>query len=186
MVYLTSLWLPIAVAAVFVFIVSSVIHMLTPFHKNDYAKLPNESAILAAIRKENVLPGAYAFPHLASPKDMGSPEMLDKYTQGPVGMLRVVPNGPPPMPKHLVQWFVYCLIVGTLAGYLAGRTVGDGASYLAVFRVVGTAAWLGYGIGSISDSIWRAEPWRTTAKNVFDGLIYALVTAGVFGWLWPR
>jgi hypothetical protein len=55
-----------------------------------------------------------------------------------------------------------------------------------VFRVVGSAAWLGYGIGHVSDSIWRAEPWANTLKNLFDGLVYALVTAGVFGWLWPR
>jgi hypothetical protein len=25
-----------------------------------------------------------------------------------------------------------------------------------------------------------------TIKEVFDGLIFALLTAGTFGWLWPR
>jgi hypothetical protein len=25
-----------------------------------------------------------------------------------------------------------------------------------------------------------------TVKNVVDGLVYGLLTGGVFGWLWPR
>ena len=75
MVYLTSLWLPIVVAAIFVFVVNSIIHMLIPIHRNDYGKLPNESELLAAMRKENVAPGAYVFPHAVNPKDMGSSEM---------------------------------------------------------------------------------------------------------------
>jgi hypothetical protein len=28
--------------------------------------------------------------------------------------------------------------------------------------------------------------WIRTLKSMFDGLIYALLTASVFGWLWPR
>jgi hypothetical protein len=36
------------------------------------------------------------------------------------------------------------------------------------------------------DSIWFFRHWSTSLKNVFDGLIYALLTGGVYGWLWPR
>jgi hypothetical protein len=28
--------------------------------------------------------------------------------------------------------------------------------------------------------------WGTTIKEVIDGLVYGLLTAGTFGWLWPR
>ena len=37
----------------------------------------------------------------------------------------------------------------------------------------------------ISESIWKGQSWSTTLKFVFDGLVYGLLTAGVFGWLWP-
>ena len=40
MVPVTSLLVPILLAAVIVFIVSSVIHMVLPFHKNDLKRLP--------------------------------------------------------------------------------------------------------------------------------------------------
>jgi len=185
MVYLTASWLPIVLSAVFVFIVSSIIHMVLPYHRSDYKKLPNEESLLDALRKEGVSPGAYIFPCPANPKDMGSPEMLEKYKRGPVGLMTVLPNRSPMMPKHLAQWFVYCLVVGIFSAYLAGRTLGGGADYLAVFRVVGTAAILGYAVGNLADSIWKGQSWSTTLKHVFDGVVYALVTAGVFGWLWP-
>jgi hypothetical protein len=29
-------------------------------------------------------------------------------------------------------------------------------------------------------------PWSIVLKESFDGLIYSLLTAGTFGWLWPR
>jgi len=35
-------------------------------------------------------------------------------------------------------------------------------------------------------SIWYRRSWGLTAKAALDGLIYAALTAGTFGWLWPR
>ena len=94
--------------------------------------------------------------------------------------------GPPVMPKFLVQWFVYCLLIGFFVAYLAAHTVPFGAKYPAVFRVVGTAAFLAYGLGHVSDGIWKGQTWLMTIKEVIDGLVYGLLTAGTFGWLWPR
>jgi hypothetical protein len=90
------------------------------------------------------------------------------------------------MPKFLVQWFVYCLLIGFFVAYLAAHTVCFGAKYPAVFRVVGTAAFLAYGLGHVSDGIWEGQTWSMTIKEVIDGLVYGLLTAGTFGWLWPR
>jgi len=98
----------------------------------------------------------------------------------------VVPNGPPAMPKFLGQWFVFCLVVAFFVAYLTGHTVAAGTHYLAVFRVAGTAAFLAYGLGHLSDGIWKGQLWGNTAKEVIDGLIYGLLTAGTFGWLWPH
>lgn len=186
MVPLTSLWLPILASAVFVFLASWILHMLLPLHRGDYKKLPNEEAVLQAMRTAGVAPGNYAFPHCAGPKEMGSPETVEKFKQGPVGMLNVLPSGPPAMGKHLTLWFLFCVVISVFAAYLAGRTLSEGAQYLAVFRVAGTVAFVGYGASQLSDSIWKGQAWGTTCKHIFDGLIYALLTAGVFGWLWPR
>ena len=185
MVPLTALWLPILVAAVIVFVASSLMHMLLPYHRSDYRQLPDEDKLLTALRAANLKRGFYVFP-FCSHKDMKSPAMTEKYKQGPVGMLTVLPSGPPAMPKFLGLWFGYCLIVGLFVAYLSGRTLTPGVSYLVVFRVAGTAAFLAYGLGHLIDSIWKGQMWGTTIKHVFDGLVYGLLTAGTFGWLWPR
>lgn len=186
MVSITALWLPILVSAFVVFVASSILHMVFAYHRRDYKKLPGEERLLEAFRKESVGPGSYNFPWAASPKEMGSPEMTEKYKQGPVGLLTVIPNGPPATGKHLVQWFVFCVLTGVFVAYLTGRTVSAGAQYLAVFRVAGTVAFLGYAWAHVASGIWKGQGWSITAKELFDGLIYGSLTAGVFGWLWPR
>ncbi len=185
MVPLAALWLPILLSAVIVFVASSIMHMLLPYHRGDYRQLPDEDKFLAALRSVGPKRGLYIFP-FGTPKEMKSPALLEKYKQGPVGMLTVVPSGPPAMPKLLGMWFVYCLVIGFFVAYLVGHTVMPGADYLAVFRVAGTAAFLAYGLGLLSNGIWRGQPWGMTIKEVVDGLVYGLLTAGTFGWLWPR
>ncbi len=186
MVSLTELWLPIVLSAVVVFVASSIAHMVLTYHRSNYRKLANETATLEALRKENLSPGAYMFPYCGTPKDMKSPETKAKFEQGPVGMLTVLPSGPPAIGKNLVQWFVFCLVMGIFVAYIAGRTLAAGADYLAVFRVAGAVAFVGYGVSQLDASIWRGQLWGVTSKFVIDGLVYALLTAGTFGWLWPR
>ena len=141
---------------------------------------------METLGKENIAPGFYVFPHTKSPEEMKSPQFLEKCKKGPVGNLTIIPSGPPAMGKYLSLWFAYCLIVGVFVAYLAGRTLNAGLDYMAVFRVTGTIAFLGYGVGHILDSIWKGQPWSATCKHVLDGFIYGLLTAGTFGWLWPR
>jgi hypothetical protein len=185
MVSLTALWLPILLSAVIVFVVSSAIHMLLPYHRSDYKQLPEEDKLRAALRSAGLQPGLYMFP-FCTHKDMNSPAAQEKYKEGPVGMMTVFPSGPPAMPKFLALWFVYSLIIGVFTAYLTGRTVAFGAHYLVVFRVAGTAAFLAYGLGNLSNGIWKGQPWSVVLKEAFDGLVYGLLTAGTFGWLWPR
>jgi hypothetical protein len=185
MVSLTALWLSIVLSAVIVFVASFIMHMLLPYHKSDYRQLPDEDKLLAGLRAAGLKPGLYHFPY-CSHKDMKSPAVMEKFKQGPVGMLTLFPSGPPAMPKFLGMWFAYCLVIGLFVAYLTGRTVAPGANYLAVFRVAGTAAFLAYGLGNLSNGIWKGQPWGVTLKEVIDGLVYALLTAGTFGWLWPR
>ena len=185
MVSLTALWLPIVLSAVVVFVASSIMHMLLPYHRSDYRQLPDEDKLLAVLRGAGLKQGLYHFPYCTH-KDMKSPAAMEKFKQGPVGMLTLLPSGPPAMPKFLGMWFAYCLIIGFFVAYLTGRTVEPGAQYLAVFRVAGTAAFLAYSLGNLSNGIWKGQPWGVTLKEAMDGLVYGLLTAGTFGWLWPR
>ncbi|MBU0742425.1 hypothetical protein KKG45_11605 [bacterium] len=186
MEFLTVLWLPILLSAVLVFVASSIIHMVLKYHNSDYGLLPGEDAVLATMREQGVGPGMYAFPRASSLKEMGEPGMIAKYEQGPVGSMTVGPNGPPAMGKSLFLWFLYAVLIGVFAGYLGFVTRGPGAEYLAVFRITGTVAVLGHAVGYLVDGIWKGVSWGSVFKNVFDGLIYGLLTAGTFAWLWPE
>ena len=185
MVPLAALWMPIVLSAVIVFIASSIMHMVLPYHKSDYSQLPNEDTVRATLRAANLQRGLYVMPYCTH-KDMKSPETMAKYKEGPVGFITILPSGPPAMPKFLIQWFVYCLVIGFFVAYLAAHTIAPGTNYLEVFRVVGTAAFLAYGLGLVINGIWKGQMWGNTMKEVFDGLVYSLLTAGTFGWLWPR
>lgn len=185
MVPIPSLWMPILLAAVVVFVASSLSHMVLKLHRADYQKLPGEEEVLAAMRQSGVGPGNYMFPYCGDPKEMASPEMETKFRQGPVGFVNVMPSGPPAIGKSLGLWFAYSVLVGVFVAYIAGRTLAAGADYLAVFRVTGATAFLSYGLANLVDSVWKAQRWSTSFRHLLDGLLYALLTAGVFGWLWP-
>lgn len=185
MVPLLSLWLPILLAAVLVFIVSSIIHMALGYHKNDFAAVPSEDQVAAALRQYSIPPGDYMLPKAKNTQELKSPEFQEKLSRGPVAVMTVFPSGPFRMGKQLGLWFVYCVVIGIFAAYVASRTLPPGAEYLAVFRVTGTVAFAGYGLALLQGSIWMGRQWSTTLKSVFDALVYGLVTAGTFGWLWP-
>jgi len=172
-------------SAVIVFVASFIMHMVLRYHHSDYSQLPDEDRILATLRTAVLKRGFYIFP-FCTHKDMKSPALIEKQKKGPVGFMTIVPSGPPAMPKFLIQWFVYCLLIGFFVAYLTSHTVAPGANYLVVFRVVGTAAFLAYGLGHVSNGIWKGQTWSSTIKEVADGLVYGLLTAGTFGWLWPR
>lgn len=185
MVPLMALWLPILLAAVLVFVASSVIHMLLGYHGGDFAKLPEEDRVMEALRGAGVAPGEYVMPYAGSMKAMADPAFVEKQKRGPVAMLTVLPSGPPSMVRSLGLWFAYSVVVGIFAAYVAGRALGPDAEYMAVFRLAGTVAFVGYTLALWQGPVWFGRKWSTTLKNTFDGLVYALLTAGAFGWLWP-
>jgi hypothetical protein len=183
---ITSLLLPILVAAVLVFVASSIIHMLLPIHKNDWRAMPAEDRAQAALRTLELSPGDYALPYAGSAAMMKDPAFLEKMTKGPVVIMTVVPPGPPAMGARLALWFGYSVLVGIFAAYVAGRALEPGAHYLSVFRFAGTTAFAAYSLALLQNSIWFNRNWAATLRSMGDGLVYALLTAGTFGWLWPQ
>src|SRR5712692_2392637 len=188
MVGLTAFIVPIVVSAVIVFIVSALIWMVAPHHKADWKALPNEDTVRAALTAQKAGPGQYMIPGgMIGGQGMKDPAVLKKFQEGPIGFITLRPTpGSMNMGPMMAQSVVYYLVVGTIVAYVAGRTLGPGTDYLKVFRVTGTVAWLAYGFGSIPESIWFGRPWSLAAKQLVDSLVMALMTAGTFGWLWPR
>jgi hypothetical protein len=179
---LASLWLPILLSAVFVFIASTIIHTVLNYHANDRRQLPDEEAVRPVLR---VPPGDYALPYATSMEEMKSPEYRRKLEEGPLAFITVRPSGSWDMRTAMIQWFVFCLVVSIFAAYIASRALPPGGDYLAVFRFAGATAFAGYGLALWQGPIWFGASVSTTVKSTFDALIFATLTAGTFGWLWP-
>jgi flagellar biosynthesis protein FliQ len=182
MITVMSLWLPILVATVLVFLASWVINALLPYHKSDFGALPDEESARTTLR--GVAPGQYIIPW-GTQASMKDPAYMQKVKEGPLVVMRVRPEGAWNMGPALAAWFVYCLVVSIFAAYVASRAVTPEADYLAVFRFVGVTAFAAYVLAIWQETIWYGRTVSSTVKSSFDGLIYALLTAGTFGWLWP-
>ncbi len=184
MIALGSLWLSVLIAAVLVFAVSSLVWMVLPHHKKDFRGLPDEDRVLAALG-EDLAPGQYDFPHLASPDEIKRPDVQERFERWPAGFFIVAPRGVPNMGRNLGIWMVYCLAVSYMVAYVLSRTLPPGTEYLRVFQIGGTVAWLAYGFAVLQDSIWFHRPWSFSLKHLFDAFLYAMVTAGSFAGFWP-
>ncbi len=186
MVSLAQLWIPILVSAVIVFFASSILHMVFKYHRADIHGFKNEDEVRETLRRQNAAPGMYFIPYCSDMKEMQQEAMKKKFVDGPVAIVTVRPSGMVNMGPMLGQWLVYCLVISLFSAYIASVTLPLGTHYLTVFRVVGTVAWLAYSAAHVSAGIWKSQPGSAVIKDVFDGLIYALLTAGTFGWLWPK
>ena len=184
MVALSHLWLPIIASAVAVFVVSALLHMLFTYHNSDYRKVPNEDEVRAAINKGGLTPGQYILPYAVG---MGAkdPVAQQKMKEGPTGFLLLRKPSGPEMGPALGQWFVLTLVIAFLVAYVAALTMAPGEGHMAVFRVVSLIAFLAYAGSQAQEAIWRAVPWAAVIKTIIDGLVFGLVTGGVFALLWP-
>ncbi len=185
MVPLTSLFLPILLSAVLVFVASSVAHMVLTYHRRDYGRVPDEDRVMDALRPFKVPPGDYMLPCAGSPKEASAPGFVEKVTRGPVAIMTVMRPGPPSMGSSLAQWFAYCVVVGVFVAYVTGLSAPAGTDYRPVFRVASTTAFIGYALALWQDSIWYKRAWGTTFRSTADSVVYGLLTGGAFGWLWP-
>jgi len=186
MVELSSLIVAIATASVAVFFTSFLVHMILKYHTADYRGLPNEDEVRAALASSAKSPGQYFIPHCTDHRQLQEPAIRQKFIDGPVALITMRPPGPPTMGKALGQWFVLIVVVTAVAAYLTSKTVLHGASFLAVARSVSLITLLAYGVGSVTQAVWAGKPWAVVFRDLIDAFLYALATACVFGWMWPR
>lgn len=176
-----ELWVPILVSAVVVFVSSALIWTVLRWHKTDFNKPGDEDAARSALK--GMTPGFYMIPYHLDPAELKDEAVAQKYIDGPQAYITILPNGMPAMGSKLILSFLNNVLVAILCAYVLSRTTLADASYLQVFRVAGTTAFIAYGVGYIHESIWFGRPWMITAKNMLDALIYGMLTGGVFGWL---
>jgi len=183
---LISLWLPILLSAVVVFIISSLIHMVIKWHAPEYKGFANEDAVRAAINAGNPSLGQYVLPYCKDMKALANETMQKKFQEGPVGFLRLGPKGGHNMGKSLGIWFLFSLAVSAVAAYLAVRIYGLEPMFVrSPAKLIGAVAFIAYGFGGIPESIWMARPWTSTAKYLLDAALYAAGTGATFYFLWP-
>lgn len=183
---LFALWLPILLSAGVVFVISSAIHMVFKWHAPEYRGFANEDAVRDVIRANHPSPGTYVVPYCSDMKAMGSDAMLQKYREGPVGFVTIAPNGAQNMGKSLGSWFLFNLIVAAVAAFLVTQMLGlDPTQAGAAAKSVGGISFIAYGFGTITESIWMARRWSSSAKHVLDAALYAIGSGFVFFWLWP-
>ena len=185
MEFLIQLWLPIVVAGVATFLLSAMVWMFLPHHKKDWRALPNEEAVLAAMRASPPSPGQYALPFLFDPKLRDDPAMKERIARGPNGYFTVIPSGMPAMGPMMAKSLVFNLVTSMLVGYVSWHALGEGAPFTEVFRIAGATSMMSYVLAMAPESIWFGRPWRTFWMQVIDAVMYGLATAAIFGWLWP-
>lgn len=185
MVSLMHLWLPVLLAAVGVFVASSILHMVLKFwHMPDYHGFSNEDEVRAAMRAGSPSPGLYVVPFCRM-EEMKKAETQEKFRTGPVGLVILRRSGMINMGANLLQWFVFCLVVSVFCALVAGTTLAAGADGHRVFHTTALVALMGYAAGAFPMAIWWGQPWRATFKDAIDGLVYALVTGFAFMEFWP-
>lgn len=180
-----SLWLPILVATAAVFLASSLINTVLPWHKSDFPAVPAEEGVMDALRPFAIPPGEYMLPRCNDMKEMSSPAFVEKMKRGPVMLLTVRRNGAPSMGPALAQWAVYCLVASSLVACLAAIALEPSTHDHDVFHFTAIAAFMAYAVATWQSSIWYGRSWSMAAKSTLDGLIYAVITGLVFVWLWP-
>ena len=76
-------------SGVALFFASWIAWMILPHHKAEWKGLPNEDAVMGAMKNAGVAPGQYVFPYASCPEDMQSDAFKAKMQAGPCGNLTV-------------------------------------------------------------------------------------------------
>jgi hypothetical protein len=181
----TSLLVPVALSAVAVFVLFMVVHA-TPWHRREQARLPDEDAVMAALRPFAIPPNDYAVPHPGSGKEMGSPEYDAKRNAGPVMFLTVLPSGPWNFGRMIGAWLAFTLVVSASVAHLVGMIVPRGGDRAMVFHYGMIITFIAYAMGAVPMSIWYNRKWSTTFRNAVDAVLYGVVTGWIFAAMWPK
>lgn len=175
---LISLWLPILLCAIALFLASFLSWMVVQLHKNDWKKLSNEDAFMSVAANTPV--GSYMFPRANSMAEMKTPEFQKKYEAGPRGILTILPKTN--MGLNLGLTFLYFLAVSFLLAYLATMALEPGAEFSKVFRFVSTAGLMTFLAAMVQQAIWFRP---RIVGHIIESIAYAAIVGAIFASIWP-
>ena len=182
---LLDLWMPILLGTLLAWISSALIHIALKYHNSDYNELTNEDEVMTALRNGSPSVGMHTTPYCVDMSKMQDESMQQKFAKGPVAMIAILPNGMPQMGKAIGQQIAYFLLGSIFIAYVATLALAPGADYMTVFRFVAAVGFMTFGWALLPFSIWYGHLWSTAAKYLLDALIYGVLVAGAFAWLWP-
>jgi hypothetical protein len=180
--FLVDQWMAILASAVVVWVYYALAWMLLPHHHKDFHKLPNEDAVIAAIKGLSIPAGSYTFPHATTMKEQSDPAFVEKFKTGPCGMINIWP--PINMGRNMVLSLIVYLIVSIFVAYLGSLALPSDTPFLRVMQVTGTAAVMAYSFGFLCNAIWFHAGRNAIISNLVDGIIAGALTGAIFGWLW--
>jgi hypothetical protein len=181
---LIPLWLPILLSAAAVWIISTIVGMALPHHKQDWIGLPDEGGFMDYIRRSGIKPGNYLFPDFRTREALKSEKVEKALKEGPVGHLSVWQT-PVTMGGKMVATFIVHLVVSTLIACLTRVALPGAAPFAKVFQVAATAGILAYSFSFIPNALWFGAYKRTIVASIIDGITFGLVTGAIFAWRWP-
>ena len=162
-----ELWLPILAAGIAVHIASTIAWVALPHHKPEWPRLDSEKDPTGWLRERGVRPGQY---------------FIDAQADDACGGTLVLWRQRPNMGANIGLTVSMFLWISLLIGYLASLALEPGAAPMEVFRFTFTAAFLVHVCGGVVHVIWFR---RKLLMDTLDGLVYALITGGVYTLLWP-
>lgn len=180
-----ELWLPILIVSVATFFLSFLFWAILPHHKKDVAFCPSQEQILAFVRDSGIEPGRYMFPNCADSKDWRDPEVVETFNTGPWGIIDIW-TSKPSMGRNMLLTVSYFFIVSIFVAYLTRLANPLGASFVDVFQVATTAAFLAHVLGGSPEGIWFGKRARFFLTDAFDGILYSLATGLIFAAMWPQ
>lgn len=183
MEFLIDLWLPILLNGIILFFASFLAWVVLPHHFGDKKALPNEDSVMEFIRGQNLPAGNYMFPYAESKAVQGSKEYVEKYTNGPRGLVDIYDM--PSMPVNMIKTVVFFLVTSAVIGYIthvACPPGGEGVDFMKVFRVAGTIGILTHASSGVLNGIWFRKRLIT---DIIDGIVFGLILGLIFALLWP-
>ena len=180
-VELISLFFPVLLTTVALFISGFLCWAILPNHKPDWQKLPNEDEFLDAIAELNLPRGNFAYPHAMDQQSMESDTYKRAVERGTFGTVQVWGEAPK-MGTNLIRQVVYLLVTNSCLAYLSTLALPAGADFMQVFRFVATAALLTFTVAVVPGTIWFKN--RLTGYLI-DGVIQAVIVGAIFGSMWP-
>jgi len=132
------------VGGIVLFVWGAVAHMATPLSSVGIRSMPNEDAVMEAMRANITQPGLYFFPGLAAGQEADAAAMKaweDKAKRGPAGIMvyQTQSEGMIP-PGMLITEAVSNIIIGILAALILAQIAGSLATRAMVAGVMGLIA----------------------------------------------